>query len=410
MSPKLSVSKCLSACGLALLVSTSAWGQNYVLPVGEEFSVTGPLAGDQVHPALLLGSTYGLVAWDDNAIDKNGQGIGVSKLDLQTFRKTTVNAVNKISTFDQLNPALARLNNGLTIFTWECKGDIYSRVLRNNSFITGDVRVNTYTKDEQVGPAVIGLADGSGLIAWSSQGQDGNMWGVFARKITASGKLSGGTEFCLNQTTAYNQQKPALASLANGNFVAVWVADAQRASDSVDICGRIFDVKGKPVSGEFICNSGTNFCDTPAIAALPNGGFTVVWSSKDRSVLTNGIDIAARSFNAAGAADAPEFVVNSFLYGDQYFPKIASGSTGCLVVWTSLGQDGSREGIFGRFLLGGTAVAGDEIIVNSTTASRQLYPTVAWNGTDKFLVVWSSPVVDSGFDLFGQSYMLNPAP
>jgi hypothetical protein len=102
--------------------------------------------------------------------------------------------------------------------------------------------------------------------------------------------------------------------------------------------------------------------------------------------------------------------VNTFQYGDQFQPKIASGPSGCLIVWTSLGEDGSREGVFGRFLPKGISAAGDEILVNTTTASQQIYPTVAWNGTDKFVVIWSSPVIDSGFDLFGQIYTLNPVP
>lgn len=405
-----SVSKRLSACSLALLVSVPVWGQNYLNPQGGEFSVTGQLAGDQVHPALVLGSSPAVVVWDDNAIDKNGSGIGMARLDSSTFQKTSVNQVNKIAAFDQINPSVARLKNGLTVFAWECKGDVYSRVLRNNSFITSDVRVNTYAKNQQVGPTVVGLSDGSGLIAWSSMGQDGDLWGVYARKITASGSLASGVEFRINQTTSSNQRRPAIASLPNGNFVAVWVSEEQRAVGSSDIYGRIFNVSGKPASDEFRCNSSTNYCDMPAIAALPNGGFTVVWAARDRAVRTNGYDIVARSFSPSAAPAGADFTVNTFLYGDQYNPVIASGSTGCLVAWTSLGQDGSREGVYGRFLLGGSAAAGTEFLVNTTTASQQLYPAVAWNGTDKFLVVWSSPVVDSGFDLLGQIYTLNSTP
>jgi hypothetical protein len=261
---------------------------------------------------------------------------------------------------------------------------------------------------------VAALSDGSAVIAWSSMGQDGDMWGVYARKVTASGSLASGTEFRVNQYTSYNQHKPALASLANGSFVAVWVSEQQRGVGCSDIYGRIFNVNGKPASDEFLCssstNSNTNYCDMPAIAALPNGGFTVVWAARNSAIRTNGYDIVGRSFSASGAPAGNEFTINTFLYGDQYSPKIASGPSGSLVVWTSLGQDGSREGVFGRFLLGGTAVAGDEFMINTTTASQQMYPSVAWNGTDKFVVVWSTPVVDSGFDLFGQIYTLNATP
>src|SRR5581483_8849268 len=104
------------------------------------------------------------------------------------------------------------------------------------------------------------------------------------------------------------------------------------------------------------------------------------------------------------------FKVNVNLYGDQYQPKIATGPTGCLVVWTSMAQDGSGQGVFGRFLPGGTQAAGNEFRVNTTTVSDQYQPTVAWNGSDRFLVIWTSFAGTSGFDLYGQSFVLNPNP
>ena len=115
-----------------------------------------------------------------------------------------------------------------------------------------------------------------------------------------------------------------------------------------------------------------------------------------------------RAFNAHGAPTVPAFRINTFLFGDQYNPRLASAPNGVLAVWTSLGEDGDREGVFGRFLLGGDRPSGDEFLVNTTTVSQQLEPDVAWNGTDRFLVVWSSFVGTTGFDLFGQMYILNP--
>jgi hypothetical protein len=53
-------------------------------------------------------------------------------------------------------------------------------------------------------------------------------------------------------------------------------------------------------------------------------------------------------------------------------------------------------------------VSGDEFLVNTTTVSQQMEPDVAWNGVDRFLVVWTSFVGTTGFDLFGQMYILNP--
>jgi hypothetical protein len=77
------------------------------------------------------------------------------------------------------------------------------------------------------------------------------------------------------------------------------------------------------------------------------------------------------------------------------------------VVWTSLGQDGSQEGIYGRFLDANGAIPSDsyEFRVNTTTISKQIHPVVASDGGSRFLAAWSSFTgARSGLDLFAQRY------
>jgi hypothetical protein len=243
------------------------------------------------------------------------------------------------------------------------------------------------------------------MVAWASYGQHGSLWGVFARKVTAAGALAGAKEFLVNQFTIGNQREPAVCALANGNVVFAWASEGERFAGSRDIYGRVFTAAGVPATGEFLINSASNKCSQPALAPLNNGGFTAAWSQKD-TVLTNSWDVWGRAFSAGGAPTVAAFRINGYLYGDQYQPRLASGPNGCLAVWTSLAQDGDREGVFGRFLLGGNRVSGPEFQVNTTWVNQQLDPDVAWNGVDRFLVVWTSFAGASGFDLFGQMYTL----
>jgi hypothetical protein len=76
-------------------------------------------------------------------------------------------------------------------------------------------------------------------------------------------------------------------------------------------------------------------------------------------------------------------------------------------VWTSLGQDGSWEGVFGQAFDGNQNFIGSELPVNVTTVSRQMQPAVTSNGSDRFLVVWSSFMVGGSFDfdLLGRQYL-----
>lgn len=72
-------------------------------------------------------------------------------------------------------------------------------------------------------------------------------------------------------------------------------------------------------------------------------------------------------------------------------------------------QDGSDEGIFGRFLTSGLLAATAEFQVNSSTPGRQTYPAVASDGVGRFLAVWSSWVGGrTSTDLLAQRYAPGP--
>ncbi len=400
--------------GLFLTFALTGWTQSLV-PSGGEFSILGRVKGDQVNPVLAFGPTNGIVLWEDNGLDgkNNGAGIGgvtISKSSLQAGSQKI--HVSRIVAGDQIKPQVQALLNGTNIFVWESSvagtPDIYARLAKGGTnFTTADIRVNTVIKDQQVSPVVTGLLDGSAVIAWSSYQQDGSLMGIYARRLLATGAAADKKEFLVNQFTDKNQRNPAITTLAGGNYVIVWISEMETAWNSVDVFARIFAPSGAAVTDEIQINSGTNICASPAVAPLVGGGFTVLWSEKDTVIQTNSWDIIGRAFTADGLPAGASFKVNNFTYGDQYRPKIASGPTGCLAVWTSLGQDGSREGVFGRFLPGGSVGAGAEFKVNTTTISQQIQPAVAWNGVDRFLVIWSSFVVDYGFDLFGQAYSLS---
>lgn len=409
-------------------VTTQSVSGDYLTPVGGEFSVLGSQVGDQVHPNVVLKSNGGLITWDDNAVDKNNSGIGMRRFVGTTFATVPPTVqVNAVSIQNQVNPqAVPLATNGLTLFVWQStalgNSDIYARILKtNNLAVTTDLRANVYIKDAQTAPVAAALNDGSAVIVWQSAWQDGCPSGIFARKIRANGVMTPAREVQINQFNDANtstrgerggRRSPAVTLLANGNFIVTWVSEQQNYSvlDSVDVYGRIYTSDLAPVTDEFLISSSTvNLCANPAVAPLGDGGFMAAWSERDLVVRTNGWDVKGRAFNADGSSRSDVFVINNFRFGDQYHPALAACPSGVMTVWTSLGQDGNREGVFGRFVLNGSQPAGDEFLVNTTRVSQQIQPTVAWNGVDRFLVVWTSFVARFGFDLYGQAYTLNAA-
>lgn len=406
-------------------VTTKSLSGDYVTPLGGETLLLGNMNGDQVWPSLSLTPNGGYVAWEDNGMDRVGAGIGARHfLDSSLTEAPTNFVVNRVATGDQITPQVACLGSKMTLFVWQSMvagtPDIYGRLMKSNGvFATIDFRLNTYLKDAQSHPAVAAMADGGAVVVWQSAWQDGSPWAIYARRLTSKNVLSPAREFKVNQyTDAANphrterngRRNPAVAVLANGNFVVVWVSEGQTPAlfpaVAINIYGRIFSPSLTPVTDEFRIDNTTNVCADPQVAGTSDGGFTVVWSQRDFHDRQNAWDVSGRSFMADGTPTGDEFFVNTYRFGDQYQPKIASAPNGCLVVWTSMGQDGSREGVFGQFLLGGNQLAGPELMVNTTRVSQQMQPAVAWNGVDRFLVVWSGFGMHYGFDLYGQSYVL----
>ena len=429
MSSLLRTLKRLALGGWLLAVSAVASGQNAFSPGGPDYAIAGALPGDQTFPQAAINTTGGYLVWQDNAVDGDGLGINAQRLNSGLLKSGAAFRVNVQGVGDQEKPQVALLNGGGAVFVWQGGKfgfqKIYARFLAaNGSFITGDVLVNTYTNNFQINPAVVTLADGSVVVVWSGYGQDGDRQGIFGQRLSATGGKLGG-EFQINQFTPNNQRTPAVAALANGNFVVVWVSELQRASASVDVYARIFNSSGVAVGNEFPVNtSASNLCANPAVAGSPQGGFAVVWSQNDNVTLTagsrdgvqvsvvptsrspNSWDVFGRLFGANGTATIAPVRLNSWTYGDQYAPKISAFGRNYLAVWISLGQDSSWEGIFGQFLTSGGALEGVEFRINTTTVSRQINPAVATDGINRFLVLWSSFVAGTSFDLFARAYDL----
>lgn len=406
---------CLTLGGLALAVilPNASFGQatntNYYSVQGIEFSPAGTLPGEQVHPAVAVNTSGGLVVWQDNITDGSGFGISAVWLD-RTYTPTLGNfRINQQAANDQENPQAALLPGGGAAVVWQSGKlsfqHIMARFLGSNHLFltTNDVMVNTATNHYQVNPALTVLTNGNLVVTWGSYGQDNSdgLQGVYGQILSPTGQKVG-SEFLVNQFTQYNQRTPAVQALPNGGFVVAWVSELQRSSqiagaggvvgggkNSVDIYARRFDSAGNAVTGEFLVNELTNNCANPAIGAASDGSYFITWSQRDSVTRNNGWDVWGRRFNSSDVGGTVQ-VINTQRYGDQYGPKIATVGTDYFVVWTSMGQDGSHEGVYGQFLHGTGTPIGSEIRVNTAVLNQQIHPAVSSDGLGQFLAVWSS--------------------
>jgi hypothetical protein len=414
---------------LAMALPAVAFGQTGYTTNGGEYLIAGSLPGDQTHPQLSLSASGGYLVWEDNSINNAGFTVEGVALDSSFSRVLAPFRISQAAPGNQERPQVALLNNGGAAFVWQGGASggqhIYARFSSaTNAWVGGDVRVSTPANNFQINPAVATLTNGNVAVVWGSLNQysSSSMQDVYGRILTPTG-TSGSAEFMANQFTAYNQRNPAVAALAGGGFVVVWVSEQQRAQmgdaitnqyilasqvpkPSVDIYGRLFNADGSAASDEFLVNSSLDFCATPRVAAASDGSFIVVWAQKSVASSTNGWDILARPFSASSASSGGAVqTVNATLFGDQFLPQISALGTNYLVVWTDLGHDGDREGVFGRFLGGDGTPQSGEFLVNTTTISRQMQPAVAGDNLGRFVAVWTSYVGGAnGFDLEAQGY------
>jgi hypothetical protein len=409
------VSQCFGLLGLAWTLSIAALAQTGLPSQGTEINPIGKIIGDQVHPQLALSSSGGYLVWEDNTASDGAtvvRGVPISGLG---YGAGTIRLISEGINGDNQNAQVAILGNGGRAVVWQGGTlgfqKIYARIINaDNTFATSSFRVNTYTNNEQIDPVISVLPDGNLIVVWTSVGQDGDLAGVFGRRISSAGEFLG-EEFQINQFYQNNQRTASIAVLKNGNVIIAWVSEQQGSLSNercVDLYGRYFKPTGVPINSEFMLNEASNtntVCANPQLSPLPNGGFTIVWSQKTLSDTTNSWDIYTRPFNKYGAPAGTGICVNSYTYGDQFGPKIAVSGTNQVVVWTSLLQDGDWEGVYGRILDSDGKIVSDEFRVNTGTVSRQLHPAVGADGTDKVLVLWSGyGVGETSFDVFAKAY------
>ncbi|MGB7257037.1 MAG: hypothetical protein WBD48_03060, partial [Pseudolabrys sp.] len=179
----------------------------------------------------------------------------------------------------------------------------------------------------------------------------------------------------------------AVAALGTG-FVVAWASNAH-PSFGYDVYGQLFENKSAKLGVEFLINT-TRAKDQaqPAVAASASG-FVVAWSSAGQD--GSGLGVYAQRFDASGAKLGGEFKVNTTTANDQSEPAVASFTDGgFVVVWTSQGQDGSGNGVYGQgYDMNGTPI-NTEFLVNTTTAKDQWQPRVAALSANGFVVVWTA--------------------
>src|SRR5258708_2868366 len=150
-----------------------------------------------------------------------------------------------------------------------------------------------------------------------------------------------GDEFQITNYTLGVHMHPSTVVDGNGNFAVVWRGSGTKGSA---ILGRRFTSVGVPGGPGGQVSSGTSVAGEVQAASDGQSRFVVVW---ERPVALGSYQIVARRFDLNGPVGSELQVSNTT--GFIHHPAVAvEGDGKFVVVWDSVGQDGSYAGVVGR--------------------------------------------------------------
>lgn len=272
--------------------------------------------------------------------------------------------------------------------------DVYvQRFNADGSKAGSQSRANTYSIGEQDSPSISALKDGGYVVSWASYGQDGSEWGSYLQRYDANGTKVG-TETRINTTTSGSQDGPTITGLADGGYIAVW--EGSGSGDSYGVFAQRFNSTGGKVNSEIRINTTlTGDTEDPTITVLANGGYVVTWQShatdtnRDDEITPPG-DIFSQLYNSSGVKIGGETLVNTTTLGNQEEPRVAAlPDGGYVVVWNGNGS-GDASGIFlQRFNSGGVKV-GTETAINTLKTGLQEFSSITTLADGGYLITWES--------------------
>lgn len=225
------------------------------------------------------------------------------------------------------------------------------------------------------------------------------------RSLLAASPVGG--EFLVNTTTSGSQttwwETPrAVASDAQGDYVAVWGSYAQASPGVESIYAQRFNAAGQKLGSEFLVNNNVaDDAEWATVAMDPAGAFVIAWSQAN--VDGSGYGVFAQRYNATGAAVGSAFQVNTYTQNDQKDPTVAMDNNGdFLIAWSSFGQllTGHSD-VYGQLYKADGTKSGGEFLVNTDTTGSRFLPRAAMDSAGDFVVTWTSIAAD------GTTYSVN---
>jgi hypothetical protein len=347
------------------------------MAIGGEFPVNTYTTGNQILSRVAADAAGNfVVVW--RGYDAVSEGIAGRRFDSSGAPLGPEFQVNEYTTSTQLDPSVAVDGSGNFVVVWSSYGQdgdsfgVFARRFDNTGApLTGDFQVNQYTTSVQAVPGIDMDTSGNFVVAWNSYGQDQDGYAVVARRYDNTGAALG-PEFQVNSYTTSAQRfgfTGLVASDAAGDFVISWMS--YHDGDSRGVFARRFDSTGAPLGTDFQVNTYTTGSQYPfALASAPDGNFVVSWIDFT-GIDGDGTGSVARRYSSTGAPLTDEFQVNAYTTSFQYTTGVIQDDAGNIVfVSDSFGQDGDADGVFAQRFAAPRVLLGKRLLVKDPNGSE----------------------------------------
>ncbi len=297
--------------------------------------------------------------------------------------------------------AVAHDSAGRFVVVWTSDGQdtngkgIFARLFAaDGTPLTGDVQVNQYFSGQQQFARVAMDDAGRFVVTWTSDNQDSSNRGVYARRFDTDGTALG-SEFLVNVTTAGVQTNSVIAMNATtGDFAIAWQGSG--VADTSGVFMRRFAADGTALDGSELRPSGTDQGSevNPAIAMDRQGRVVLVWEVNN--------DIFFQRFDAAGLVQGGRVQADG-ASADAEGPAVTVDGSGNFTI--AYRDRGSSPGVYVR---GFTAQGANQRALFQVAADGATSPSLDATAGGGFVVTWQTPTTT--FDVMARAFPATGAP
>lgn len=302
---------------------------------GGEFRVSDQIVNDQENPDVdMNGNGSYVIVWSGRDIETGRKSIYA-----QIYSSSGAKFGENIQVtlpgafFARDSPSVSMYENGDFVVAWVSTGQdfvqgggVYARKYSAEGEVLSEILlVNETVIDSQEAPRVEVVNNDRVFIVWQSENQDGDFFGIYAKIYDSDMNVVKG-EFQISEFEDGSQRDPQISSFEK-RVVIVWTSGVSQDGNGNGVYGKLIDIDGDVIKGEFLINTSTAFNQwQPAVSMGPGGDFVVAWVS---SAPDTGIYMQ-RLYADGSRRGVEEFPV----HGNGRDPTLAVGAGGGFsLVW-----------------------------------------------------------------------------